>query len=48
MTFPYKCLKCGAIHTTLEEFCDKCGTKNSLVKTTKKDYKKYYEKGDIN
>ncbi|MHA2007065.1 MAG: hypothetical protein ACXABO_05710 [Promethearchaeota archaeon] len=40
-TYPFICEKCGEFAHTQHEFCDKCGTENSLRKAGKVDYKNH-------
>lgn len=37
--FPYICDKCGALLWEHRKICERCGSENTLRKTTKKDYK---------
>ncbi len=38
--FPYTCDKCLRTCYELREICEWCGEKNTLKKTTKKDFKR--------
>jgi len=38
-TFPYICNSCGEFAHTLTEYCEKCGTKDSLREANNNDYK---------
>ena len=38
-TYPYICNECGEFAHTLNEYCEKCGTANSLRPADKDDYK---------
>ena len=38
-TYPYICGVCTEPHSEMGEICESCGTKNSLRKVYKKDYK---------
>lgn len=51
MTFPFKCSKCGhlsnnARHVGSENpiYCEGCGSENTMIETTKEDYKEIYKK----
>ena len=37
--FPVKCEKCGKFTWEMRVICENCGGRNTLRKTTKKDYK---------
>ncbi|MFX0177912.1 MAG: hypothetical protein ACFE85_16980 [Candidatus Hodarchaeota archaeon] len=37
-TYPYLCTKCGKLSNMKREFCENCGTKNSLREISKEDY----------
>ncbi|MFW9938036.1 MAG: hypothetical protein ACFFD5_10335 [Candidatus Thorarchaeota archaeon] len=46
-TYPYICTNCGKISNMEREFCENCGTKDSLREITKEDYlERYDEKGE--
>ncbi len=40
-TFPYFCGNCKKFTYMLREYCENCGSKDSLRKATKEDYFKY-------
>ncbi len=40
-SFPYACDKCGALANMKRDYCETCGTENSLRDITKEDYAKY-------
>ncbi|NVM34128.1 MAG: hypothetical protein HWN81_00945 [Candidatus Lokiarchaeota archaeon] len=39
-TYPYVCDKCGYFHYEQRTFCEGCGSKNTVRKISKKDWKK--------
>lgn len=39
ISFPLKCMECGHLHNMFRDNCENCGKTNTLIKTTKKDYK---------
>ncbi len=41
------CTKCGSFLWEMREICEKCGGTNTLRKTTKKDYKTYFMKKEL-
>ena len=44
-TFPDVCTKCDSLSNSIKEYCENCGSKDSLRGTTKADWKKYSGKG---
>ncbi|MFX0000069.1 MAG: zinc ribbon domain-containing protein [Candidatus Hodarchaeota archaeon] len=40
-TYPYVCDSCGYFHWEKKLFCEGCGSKNTVRKITKKDWKRY-------
>ncbi|MFX1379586.1 MAG: hypothetical protein ACFFA4_10895 [Promethearchaeota archaeon] len=41
-TYPYICDKCGYLQWNKKSICEGCGSRNSLRKISKKDWKKNY------
>ena len=39
-TYPYICSSCGKFTHTEREYCESCGTKNTIIKAKKQDYVK--------
>lgn len=39
-TYPYICDECGYLHWDYRTICEGCGSKNTLRKISKKDWKK--------
>ena len=44
ISFPHVCEKCGALANMEREYCESCGTQNSLREVTKEDYNNYLNK----
>lgn len=40
-TYPYVCNKCGYFHWEMKLICEGCGNRNTLRKTSKKDWTRY-------
>ena len=41
--FPYICTNCGEFSNSEKEYCEKCGNKDILRKTTREDYENHIE-----
>ncbi|MFX1532517.1 MAG: zinc ribbon domain-containing protein [Promethearchaeota archaeon] len=41
-TYPYVCDKCGYFQWDRKSVCEGCGSTNTIRKTTKRDWKKFY------
>jgi hypothetical protein len=47
ITYPYICDKCGYLQWKKRYICEGCGARNSLRKTSRSDWKKFYLVGTI-
>ncbi|MFX1269411.1 MAG: hypothetical protein ACFFAK_15735 [Promethearchaeota archaeon] len=46
-SLPYICTNCGEFSNMQREYCEQCGKKDSLRKTTREDYEKQTEKVEV-